>query len=63
MNLYLRHLDNSKGDKMGGMGKMMNGAGQAQDASQNLTTEETAEVNPQAWRFECDSLAVFRSPT
>merc|ERR1712159_312659 len=44
MNLYLRHLDNSKGDKMGGMGKMMNGAGQAQDASQNLTTEETAEA-------------------
>merc|ERR1712188_302523 len=33
MNLYLRHLDSSKGDKMGGMGKMM--GGDKQDAMKN----------------------------
>lgn len=42
MNLYLRHLDSSKGDKMGGMGKMM--GGDKQDASKNLSADEQAEV-------------------
>jgi len=43
INLYLRHLDNSGGDKMGGMGKMM--GGDKQDASKNLTPEQTIEVS------------------
>ena len=43
MNLYLRHLDSSKGDKMGGMGKMM--GGDKQDASKNLSPEEQAEAS------------------
>eukprot|EP00658_Telonema_sp_P-2_P017462 TRINITY_DN16785_c0_g1_i3.p1 TRINITY_DN16785_c0_g1~~TRINITY_DN16785_c0_g1_i3.p1 ORF type:complete len:190 (+),score=79.96 TRINITY_DN16785_c0_g1_i3:119-688(+) len=42
MNLYLRHLDSSGGDKMGGMGKMM--GGDERDASKKLTTEQQEQV-------------------